>query len=85
MFSENFPEHPFLPNSNQQTFQDKQLIKSNCLNVFHMLHGQMGDKHTSGGWKLSKYIHWPKLVLEFFTLWLRFQLVKELFPNHITI
>ena len=43
----------------------------------------MGYKNTSGGWKLSTYIHWPKLVLEFFTLWLSLLLVKEIFPNHI--
>lgn len=45
----------------------------------------MGYKNTSAGWKLSTSIHWPKLVLQFFTLWLRFQLDQEIFPNHVPI
>lgn len=39
----------------------------------------MGYKNTSGGWELSTYIHWPELVLGFFTLWLRFSSSKKSF------
>lgn len=65
MFNENFPWTSIFTHSNQQSFQDEHLIKSNCLNGFRMQHGQMGYKHASGGWKLSKDIRWPQRVLEF--------------------
>lgn len=49
----------------------------------------MWYKNTSSGWKMSTSIHWPQLVLEFFTPWPRFQLwPRNLFkshPNWITV